>query len=110
MSRSGPPGRTAAERSSLDTGTSQTPPGIAAARPDLGPEAEAWIEDRHAEALAAGTPVSRRFLRQRLLREWRRELDPEPHSSVLTYLTRHGSVPVDSQVGERVTSHLRRSA
>lgn len=103
MSRCGPAGRTAAERQP-NTGTGQTPPSMG--QPCLDAEAEAWIDEQHAAALAAGTPVSRRYLRQRMLQVWRRELDPEPSTPTLTYLTRHRSVPVDVAVGERVAARL----
>lgn len=74
----------------------QTPPSMDDAR--LHAEAEAWIDRRHAELLAAGTPVSKRFLRQQLIREWEREERAEDQAAVITFM-RGGevqrSVPVD---------------
>lgn len=81
----------------------QTPPSMDEAR--LDPEAEAWIDARHAELLAAGTPVSKRFLRRELERKWRRDAAAEDQAAVVTVI-RDGevmrSVPVDSAVGELV--------
>ena len=98
--------RRRSERATItsDTGTDQTPLSIDDARLDA--DAEAWIEQRWQELRAAGCPVSRRTIRSRLLAEWARELDPEPATAALTYMTRHGSRPVDAAVGERVAARL----
>lgn len=98
MSRGGPPGRTAAERYGTRV-TSQTPPSMG----QLCPEDETFVERLWQEAKAAGRPVSRRFIRQRLIAG---QTDWDFGGHVLTYLTRHGSHPVDGTVGERVASRL----
>lgn len=112
MSRCGPTGHTADERNSTDTGTDQTPPSIGS--PCLGAEAEAWIDQRWQEMKDAGHPVSKRYLRQNLLADWKRTLmaeaiargDVENPAHVLTHLTRSGSRPVDLATGERATNEL----
>lgn len=104
MSRGGPPGRTAAERHSQHTGTCQNPASMGrGASVELCPEDEAFVERLWQEAKAAGRPVSRRFIRQRLIAG---QTDWDFGGYVLTYLTRHGSRPVDGPVGERVASRL----
>lgn len=110
--RAGPAGRTAAERNSTNTGTDQTPLSMGSARPDaddyLGDEAEAWIEQRWQEMRAAGSPVSRRSIRNRLLAEWRRELDTEDGAAVLTFVRKgevSRSVPVDP-MAERIVRRI----
>lgn len=100
MSRCGP----RAQTTDTNTGTDQTPPSMAPAR--LDDEAEAWIDDQWQQMKDAGHPVSKRYLRQKLVAEWARELADESPSPVLTYLTRHGSVPVDTRVGEFVAGRL----
>lgn len=98
--------RRRSERATItsDTGTDQTP--LSMGQPCLDPESEAWIEQRWQEMRDSGCPVSRRTIRSRLLAEWARELDPEPATAALTYLTRHGSRLVDAAVGERVAARL----
>jgi len=112
VSRCGPRGHDATERHSTNTGTDQTPPSIAEAR--LDDEAEAWIDQQWQQMKDAGHPVSKRYLRQKLIAEWKRELaaeavergEVENPMHVLTYLTRSGSRPVDLAVGERVARRL----
>lgn len=111
--RAGPAGRTAAERNSSHTGTEQAPLSMGQARPDadeyLGDEAETWIEQRWQEMRDAGHPVSKRSIRNRLLTEWRRELDAEDATAVLTFIRKgevSRSVPVDGAVGERVARRM----
>ncbi|PFG17236.1 hypothetical protein ATK74_1799 [Propionicimonas paludicola] len=92
----------------------QAPPsmGRGASIDDLGPEGEAWVEAQHAALMAAGTPVSRRTLRDRLLWLWEHPSEPATESpqSVLTIrrvvsgVSR--SVPVDRAVGELVAGRL----
>lgn len=118
MSRCGPPGRTAAERNSSNTGTEQTPLSIDDARPGadayLGEEAEAWIDQEWLRLKLAGTPVSRRTIRSRLVAKWEQEAhaqavkdgEDEEYAPVLTIRRRHGSVPVDAAVGERVAREM----
>lgn len=114
MSRSGPPGRTAQERSThLTRAQDQNPAehGTGAPVDRLLPDDEAEIERQWQEAKAAGTPVSRRYLRERLRREFARAEDHWDGGAVLTYI-RHGggvsrSVPVDP-MAEQIASRLPR--
>lgn len=110
--RSGPAGRTAAERNQTRV-MDQTPLSMGQARPDadeyLGDEAEAWIEQRWQEMRDAGHPVSKRSIRNRLLTEWQREMDAEDATAVLTFIRKgevSRSVPVDGAVGERVARQM----
>lgn len=116
MSRSGPPGRTAAERNHPTRVRTQNPAEHGSAVPAdglLDAEAEAWIDAQHAQLVAEGRPVSKRHLRQRLVRSWRRELAAQDGTPALTRISRSGgitrSVPVDP-MAERVAASLRRSA
>ena len=72
----------------------------------LCPDDEAEIERQWREAMDEGHPVSRRYLRNKLRREFGRAADHWEGGAVLTYLTRHGSVPVDRAVGELVAGRL----
>ena len=86
-------------RTSTNTGTDQTPPSMGRSCP----EDEAYIDQLWQEAKDAGQPVSRRFIRQKLMNG---QTDWDFGGHVLTYLTRQGSRPVDRAVGERVVRRL----
>lgn len=72
----------------------------------LCPDDEAEIERQWRQAMDEGHPVSRRYLRNKLRAEFGRAADHWEGGAVLTYLTRHGSVPVDRAVGELVAGRL----
>ena len=80
-----------------------TPPSIGSVRPD-----EAVIEQVWTEAMAAGVPVSRRWLRRRYVAHVANgQADWDFGGAVLTYLTRRGeSRAVDAAVGEQVAYRL----
>ena len=80
----------------------QTPPSIDL----LCPDDEAEIERQWRQAMDEGHPVSRRYLRNKLRAEFGRAADRWEGGAVLTYLRRHGSVPVDRAVGELVAGRL----
>lgn len=85
--RAGPSGHTAAERTETRV-LAQTPPSMGESRPDE----DAYVEQVWAEMKAAGTPVSRRHIRQQLANA---QADYDFGGIVLTYLSRRRSVPVD---------------
>ena len=90
----------------------QAPPSTGRGMSTLSAEDEVWIEQQHAALLAAGTPISRRRLRDRRLWEIEHPFQPVPESaqSVLTIRRMVGgvsrSVPVDRAVGEFVAGRL----
>lgn len=73
------------------------------------PGDEAEIERQWREARDAGTPVSRRFLRERLRREFARAEDHWDGGAFLTFVRRGGevtrSVPVDP-MAEQIAARL----
>ena len=116
MSRSGPPGRTATERDThLTRVQDQNPAEHRTATPIdlLLPADEAEIERQWQEARDAGSPVSRRWLRERLRREFARAEDRWDGGPVMTFVRCRGdvtrSVPVDP-MAEQVASRLGRRA
>ena len=90
----------------------QTPPSMGRGASTLSAEDQAWVEEQHAALMAAGTPVSRRTLRDRRLWEIEHPYSPilESSQSVLTVQRVMGgivrSVPVDRAVGELVAGRL----
>lgn len=96
MSRCGPPGRTAGDR---DASRGQV--GLSMA--DLCPEEVAVLAD----IKAAGKYISPSRLHGMYVRFIENgQTDWDFGGYVLTYLTRHGSRPVDGAVGERVARRL----
>lgn len=90
----------------------QAPPSMGRGVSDLSPEDEAWVEEQHASLMAAGTPVSRRTLRDRRLWEIEHPYQPVSESSQSVLTIRRlvsgvsHSVPVDRAVGELVAGRL----